>query len=160
MEPHMEPLGDVRDREEIRELLAHYCARLDEYDIDGMADVFIPDCVTDYGPGLGGELQGREALRDRVRLSQARFARTHHQLGQSSITVEGDRGRSSTYVTAWHERHDGQIDILRLRYVDEHVRTDEGWRIARREIWVSGSQGFEGVQWRWVPRKPVEAPAS
>jgi ketosteroid isomerase-like protein len=151
----MDALGAPDDREEIRELLTQYCARLDEYDIDGMVEVFVPDCVTDYGPALGGDLYGRDALRDRVRASQARFARTHHQLGQSSIRVDGDHARASTYATAWHERHDGNTDTLWLRYVDELVRTEEGWRIRRRELWVSGCDGFEGVDWRWVPRQAV-----
>ena len=39
------------DRATIADLMALYCERVDEYDIDAVAELFTPDCVTDYGPG-------------------------------------------------------------------------------------------------------------
>ena len=38
------------DRATIADLMALYCERVDEYDIDAVAELFTPDCVTDYGP--------------------------------------------------------------------------------------------------------------
>ena len=43
------------DRAAIAEVMALYCERVDEYDIDAVAALFTPDCVTDYGPGLDAE---------------------------------------------------------------------------------------------------------
>lgn len=146
----------LADRRAVEDVLATYCVCLDEYDIDGVAATFTEDCVTDYGPGKGGTVQGRTALRDRIARSQAAFARTHHQLGQILVTVDGDGAEALSYVTAWHERHDGSRDTLRLRYVDRLARTADGWRIARREIVVSAVEGFEGVEWRWVKRRPPQ----
>lgn len=150
-------LQQLVDREAIRDLLAAYCERVDEYDIDGMAQLFTEDCETDYGPGRGGSVNGRQQVRDRIARGQATWRRTHHQLGQSRIAVDGDTAHATTYNTAWHERHDGTVERVRLRYVDDLRRTGEGWRIARREIWVTGVEGFEGTEWRWVPRKSPEA---
>ena len=143
---------ELADREAIRDLFALYCERLDEYDIDAMAQVFTEDCVTDYGADRGGTIHGRQAAHDRIVKSHAAWRRTHHQLGQSRIALHGDTARSVTYCTAWHERWDGTVESVRIRYVDELVRTAEGWRIARRELWVAGVEGFEGSEWRWVPR--------
>lgn len=151
-------LRAAHDRFEIADLLARYCEHLDEYDIDGVAETFTEDVVTDYGPGRGGPVAGRRAVADRIARGQAAFRRTHHQLGQSRLELEGDEARGVTYVTAWHERFDGTRDTLYLRYVDRFRRTADGWRIAERIVLVDGAVGFEGVAWVWAPRR-APAPA-
>lgn len=149
---HDQRVEELLDRSEIADLLATYCERLDEYDIDGMATTFAEDVVTDYGPGRGGEVTGRDAVRDRIAAGQATFRRTAHQLGQSLVTIEGDRAYATTYVTAWHEWHDGRQEELRLRYVDELRREGGSWLIAQRRVEAMGVEGFEGTEWTWVPR--------
>jgi hypothetical protein len=96
-----------------------YCERIDEYDMDGVAALFTPDCVTDYGPGRGGEVAGRAAVRARIAAGQAQFRRAHHQLGQSRVWFDTlDRVGAVTYVTASHEEHDGSQWQAHLRYLD------------------------------------------
>lgn len=141
------------DRQAIIDTLARYCERLDEYDIDAMAATFCEDAVTDYGPGRGGLVRGREAIRARIANGQAAFRRTSHQLGQSLVSIAGDEATATTYVTAWHEwRDDGRQEALRLRYVDRLRRTDAGWLIAERRVEALGVEGFHGVEWVWVHR--------
>ncbi len=147
-------LALLLDRAAITDLLALYCERIDEYDIDGMAELFTEDCTTDYGPGRGGPVAGREAVRERIARGQAEFRRTHHQLGQSRIEIEGGTASALTYVTAWHEHRDGARSCVRLRYVDELRRGPQGWLIASRRVEAAGVEGMEGVQWAWVPRHP------
>ena len=99
------------DRAAIADLMALYCERVDEYDIDAVAELFTPDCVTDYGPGRGGRVTGRAAVRDRIAAGQAQFRRTHHQLGQSRVSfdpADPNRATAVTYVTASHEEWDGR----------------------------------------------------
>lgn len=141
-------------REQIRELIGRYCERLDEYDIAEVAATFTPDAVADYGPGRGGVLEGREAIAARIATGQAAFARTHHQVGQISIELIGDAASATTTVLAWHERHDGTRDLLGLRYIDRLESTVEGWRIHRRRVEVTIVDGFEGVEWYHVARRP------
>ena len=145
-------------RAEIADVLATFCLCLDEYRVSEAVAVFTEDCLTDYGPGVGGELRGRAAFERRIEASQARFARTHHQLGQTLYRFVGERAQTLTYVTAWHECPDGRQDTLWMRYEDELVRVVEGWRIAVRRAYISGSDGFPGVAWRFVQRRRPGTP--
>ena len=150
-------LDELVDRQAIADLLARYCQTLDEYDLDGMAATFTEDAVTDYGAGRGGRVEGRAAIRARIAAGQATFRRTSHQLAQSLVTVDGDRADGVTYVTAWHEWHDGRQDALRLRYIDVFQRvTGREWLIAERRVEAMGVEGFEGTEWTWVARATPE----
>lgn len=143
---------DLRDRADVARVLATFCARVDEYDIDAVAQVFTEDCTVDYGPGRGGPQSGRARVAARIARGQSQFRRTHHQLGQSLVDIHGDRAHAVTYVTAWHEENDDSISEVRLRYVDELTRTPSGWLISRRDVLAAGIVGFAGVPWNWVRR--------
>jgi len=151
-------LAELADRLAIARTLATFCARVDEYDMDAMSAVFTEDCEVDYGPGRGGPQSGRSAVHARIALGQSQFLRTHHQLGQSIVDLDGDSAHAMTYVTAWHLERDGSISQARLRYVDELRRTAAGWQISRRVGLASGIVGFEGVPWNWVPRGEAVQP--
>lgn len=144
---------ELAERAAIADLMAVYCERVDEYDIDGVAACFTEDCVTDYGPGRGGEVRGRAAVRDRIAAGQAQFRRTHHQLGQSLVAFAGpDRASATTYVTATHEEWDGTSWRAHLRYVDDLVRGADGWLLAARRVHAAVVEGRPSIAWTWVPR--------
>jgi ketosteroid isomerase-like protein len=145
-------LRALADRQAIGDLLARFCERIDEYDIDAVVALFAPDCVVDYGPGRGGEQKGREALRARLRRGQGQFRRTHHQLGQVRVELEGDQAAAVTYVTAWDELWAGTRETARLQYRDRFRRTPGGWLISERRTLATGIEGFEAVPWNWVLR--------
>ena len=153
-------LRHLAERQAIVDVLATYCARLDEYDIDAVAAAFTEDCVTDYGNTTmsgGGAVHGREAFHARISRSQSSWRRTHHQLGQILVDVDGEQASSLAYATAWHERWDGSIDLLFLRYVDRLQKTEGRWLIAHRRMEVSAFTGFEGFNWHMVGRQmPAE----
>jgi len=118
------------DRGAITDVLALYCERIDEYDMDAVVELFTTDGVMDFGPGRGGELRGREALRARFAGGQAGFRRTHRHLGQVRLIELADgRVQAVSSCSAGHERHDGTQWRVGLRYVDLVVRQDR-WRIA------------------------------
>lgn len=150
------------DRAAIDDVMALYCERVDEYDIDAVAALFTEDCVTDYGPGRGGEVRGRAAVRDRIAAGQAQFRRTHHQLGQSRVApdpADPDRASATTYVTATHEEWGGAFWRAHLRYVDELVRRDGAWLLAARRVHAAVVEGKPSIAWTWVPRRPVPGAA-
>ena len=149
-------LADLRDRLAIADVLAAFCERVDEYDIPGLAEVFTEDCFTDYGPGRGGPVSGLADVQARIGRGQAEFRRTHHQLGQSRVTLAGDEATAITYVTATHEHRDGARSRVHLRYLDRLRRTPAGWRIAERRAHATVVEGMRGTDWVWVPRaEPV-----
>ncbi|MBI5088030.1 MAG: nuclear transport factor 2 family protein [Actinobacteria bacterium] len=140
-------------KDAITELLTRYTIAVDEYDIDAVAELFTDDCVTDYGPGRGGLVVGRDDVRARIRRGQSEFRLTHHQHGQVLITFTDDATATVvSYLTAWHERWNGARERVRLRYLDRVVDTAAGWRIAERRVVASGVEGFDGVEWVWVER--------
>ncbi len=141
-------------RNEIAEVLAKFCERVDEYDIDAVAELFTEQCVVDYGPGRGGRVVGRDAVGARIANGQSEFRRTHHQLGEQTMEFSSDTAcQVSTYVTAWHETWDGDHPVVRLRYLDQLVRTDNGWQINERRAVAQGIEGFAGLEWVWVERQ-------
>ncbi len=146
-------LADMQDRQQIADALARFCSCVDDYDMAGLSDVFTQDCMTDYGPGRGGPVRGLSAVRARIARGQSEFVRTHHQLGQSTVTLRGDTASAVTYVTATHQHRIGsERSRAHLRYLDELVRTDHGWRITTRVVHANLVDGFEGVPWLWAPR--------
>ena len=143
---------ELADRQAIADVLALFCERIDEYDVDGATRLFSEDCVVDYGPGRGGPQHGRENLRERLRRGQGQFRRTHHQLGQIRVELDGGQASAVAYVTAWHELWDGRRETTRLQYRDRLRRAGSGWVISERRALAGGIEGFEGVSWNWVPR--------
>lgn len=146
----------AEDRAGIADLLALYCERVDEYDIDAVAACFTADCVTDYGPGRGGLVTGRDAVRARIATGQAQFRRTHHQLGQSRIRLDPadpERARCTTYVIATHEEWDGRLWRAHLRYLDVLARTRAGWLLAERRVHAAVVENRPEITWEWVPRR-------
>jgi hypothetical protein len=141
------------ERWAIHDLLARYCDRLDAYDIDAVAECFAVDAHADYGPGRGGPIVGRDAIAERIRIGQAAFRRTHHQLGQQTVVVNGSRATGLSAMFTWHERWNGERDLLALRYGDEFVRVDGTWFISRRRVDISMVDGFQGTEWHWWPRR-------
>jgi ketosteroid isomerase-like protein len=155
-------LRTLSDWAAIADVMALYCERVDEYDIDAVAALFTEDCVTDYGPGRGGVVAGRAAVRARIAAGQAQFRRTHHQLGQSRIEFDPDvPGRASgvSYVTATHEEWDGTFWRAHLRYLDELRQTGQGWRLSARRVHAAAIEGKPSITWNWVPRQLPTDPA-
>lgn len=141
------------DRAAIADLTARYCDRLDAHDIDAVAGCFAADAETDYGPGRGGVVVGREAIAQRIGRGQSVFRRTHHQLGHQTVTVAGDEANGVTAALTWHERFSGERELLALRYVDRFRRLDGRWLIASRRVEISMVEGFAGTEWHWWPRR-------
>jgi hypothetical protein len=146
-------LHALLDGESVRDVIATYCVRLDEGDIDGAIECFAKDATADYGPGRGGMIVGAAAIGERIARGQSAFRRTHHQLGQIRLTLTRMEAHTLSYVTAWHERYTGEQEIVCLRYIDTLCRNESRWAIATRRVEVSLVDGFPGTTWNWVQRK-------
>ena len=143
------------DKDAIRSVLATYCMRLDECDIDSVVQLFTDDCTTDYGKAKGGKVVGRASLRERLLGSQSEYRRTHHQLGQSLIEINIDRETAIavTYFISWHETWAKECSTIRARYMDRLVRGAGGWQIHRREVIVLAGDGpMASEPWAWLDR--------
>ena len=146
-------IARLEDRAKITELIHEYTRVFDMGDHDAMANLFTGDARIDYGPALGGEIQGREEIRAWLR-GIYMFRRTSHHLSNVQIAFEStDRARGTCYVLAWHEWPDDRPNaVLYGRYEDAYQRTADGWRIAVRCELQHGQENFD-IDWNWVERK-------
>ena len=129
--------GDIQDHLEIEQLLYRYGRAIDEKDYERLRSVFSPDAEIDYNVERGTALPFPEML-EWLRGTLPMFYATHHVMTNPLIEIDGDRARSSTYLTATHVQIalDGRelVTVLYGVYTDEHICTDAGWRIARRRL--------------------------
>ena len=136
------------DQHEIEQLMYRYATGIDTADYELVDTVFTDDGEVDY-VSLGGP---RGQWHDEVRAwsveSLAAFPVRKHHLSNVVVRYADDRG-SATSVTYWRSpmgfaRADGSIHLFESggRYLDELVRTSDGWRIAVRvtaQDWMSGT---------------------
>lgn len=133
MDPVLEGLSS---RAEIAEVVMAYCRGFDRCDEDLLRACFHPDATHEHGTFKGSSAdfcaQGLGLVRG--------VAVTHHQLGQISIELDGERAWVESYFTSYHrfgptpppggQPHEDRI--LGGRYVDRFERRDGVWRIAHR----------------------------
>jgi hypothetical protein len=128
------------DDQQIRDLIATYCYPIDHQRGSEVPDrIFTEDAFDDHGVGLA---QGRDELRaffDTDKLLQLAEG-TAHAISNQIVRVDGDTGRSQSYVTAWHwlqSRRDlgaeREADVVLVAIYDDTLRrTADGWRISKR----------------------------
>lgn len=134
---------------EITRLCYRYGKALDDRDWERLRSCFLPDAVADY-EGLE-RCEGYEAIERVCRGALEPLTRSQHLIGNVFPTVDGDAATSECYLQAQHVQAGtpgGDTFIVAGRYSDELVRTEGGWRIARRRLetwWTSGNAGVFGA---------------
>ncbi|GEM_PF-235690 len=146
----------LADRSAVRDLAVRYCTAVDRRDWDLLAEVFLPDATMS-----GTDLTNREAdpagsasrswlmsgideIVARFRRGLSKYDATHHMVTNHEIAVHGDSARHSCLVHAQHVRHDapgGPHFVMGGRYEDLIARTPQGWRIKRRDLVVTWTEG-------------------
>lgn len=136
-------MAALADRMAIIEITHRYCWALDSRDWALLDDVFVPDATAELRSAT--VLEGRDAIRDRIRRSVAPLDATQHTVTNHMIEVIGDTATSRCYLHSQHVRHaaeGGVLYVIAGRYEDRFVRTADGWRIAFRrlvEVWHDGN---------------------
>ena len=121
---------DVRhllDRAEIEDLVTTFAIALDRRDFDLVRSCFAPD-AGEHAESLIASL--REELEP--------WRRSTHLLGNQRVEIDGDRASVETYAYVNYQR-DGERAATHWsdgarRYLDDLVRVEGRWRIARRRI--------------------------
>ncbi|WP_051062989.1 nuclear transport factor 2 family protein [Ilumatobacter nonamiensis] len=142
-DPVVQRLLDERD---IVALALRYCRAIDTKNWELLDDVFVPESTAQLGsPAM---LEGRDAIRDRIRTALENLDDSQHLVGNHEVTVDVDRGTHRCYLQAQHIRElpEGSPNlIIAGRYEDEVVRTSAGWRIAHRTLVVMWTEGNPAV---------------
>ena len=139
--------SEAADRLAIRELFDAYAHCADRRDIGGQKALFTADTrFAVYMEGGDSEptyvLEGREAL-TAVFADLNRYEATTHFNGQSTVTIEGDRGTGESYTIAHHlftEDGNRMIMVASLRYLDTFAKIDGSWYFAERNLVLDWSE--------------------
>ncbi len=124
-------MTEREDRQDISDVLLRYATGIDRRDWPLFRTAFIDDCELDYGEI--GTWHGADAVTEFMETSHAMAGHTMHRLTNQVISVDGDTAQARTYVEGlimFGEVNSG-VNAVGF-YDDDIVRTDAGWRIARR----------------------------
>jgi hypothetical protein len=142
MSTDAELLQRLLDEREIQALAVRYAWSLDTRDWDGLRTVFTEDATAVLG---GVECDGPDAIVARCSRALSPLDASHHLNGCHEVTLLGDgEARHRCYFTAQHvieNAEGGPHWIVAGTYHDDVVRTPAGWRIRRRVLTVSWTEG-------------------
>lgn len=128
----MNPLVELVDRQEIRDLVLRYCSAVDRADYPAVRAVYSHDGI-DHHTGFSGPADDYVAW---LRARTSGFTGTMHLVGNHLVELYGDHAFAETYGTAVHWGSPGDDETLNFtsgfRYLDHLRRDPEGWRIVER----------------------------
>ena len=139
----MSNLQVQEDRWQIQQLLCRWCEAVQSQDWDAIHQVFREDtiCVVN-----GIEYVGVETLiaGGKANMTRKTIAKTQLNVSNFRIQVEGDQASCTTNHYVVHSGAGdfaGQLFSMWGEYRDSLLRTDQGWRIARRDYTTFFTEG-------------------
>ena len=138
-------LEELLDEREVSLLLTRYATALDEKDWELLATCFLPEAVAIYGEVIG-RMEGFQAILGACRATLEKLDSSQHIVTNHEIEIDGDTAKARCYVHAQHTKSGtagGDNFVIGGIYIDEIVRTADGWRIRQRELkmlWQEGNQ--------------------
>lgn len=130
------------DERAIERVYLRYCDIIDSKTFPDLREVFTEGCRRHYldvhgqrevrdPAGDGSSQHGLASLVER--LERSGWHRTHHNVLNFRITVDGGRARAKVHYYAVHQIvADGPILSLWGEYDDDLLRTPAGWRVDER----------------------------
>lgn len=128
-------LGEISDRLEIQQLLVDYSTAIDQRRFDDLDAVFTSDAYIDYR--VSGGIDGRFGeVKAWLKEVLPNFPAYYHMLGNIDVRLNGDQATSRAIcfnpMVLGGAAEQPQIYFVGIWYVDEFVRTEQGWRMSRR----------------------------
>ena len=143
-------LQEISDRLELGMLLDRYAGAIDRVDMALLDTVFTPDAQVDYSAfaEFGGFAGPYPVMREWLAKGLSQSPGHQHLVANREIEITGDRatGRIMCFNPMVMPRQGvpgpRQIGFHGLWYVDDYVRTAQGWRIASRREERSWTYNF------------------
>ena len=126
-------LEEISDRFEIQQLMVDYSNAIDQKQFDDLDRVFTPDAYIDYR--VTGGIDGRfPEVKAWLKEVLPNFPAYYHMLGNFDVRIDGDTASSRTicFNPMVFNAEEKQILFVGIWYVDEFIRTAEGWRMSKR----------------------------
>ena len=124
----------TEDKLEIQELSSRFAFFLDTHDVDGWIGTFTEDGVfeTTYGT-----FDGPDEIRDFIvkHIAAGKEDGKRHAMTNFVIEGDGDEAHMRSYVVKFEVEKSPGVNASGL-YVDDLVRTADGWRFKRRNLTV------------------------
>lgn len=133
--------GADGDTQAIVDLIRSYGRALDRGRYEQLRTIFTADATAHLG---GAGQVGVDQIVERIASALSVFERCEHHLGDPRIDLTGDEATARCPVRALHMRPAGETPPVYTvigTYDDRLVRTDAGWRIARRDLIVERREG-------------------
>ena len=122
---------DREIRQDVADLLVRYASGIDQRDWKLLRSCFTDDCVADYGD-IGRWNSGDE-ITAWMRATHTPLGPTLHRITNQALTASGGAVSVRSYVDVIVLGPDDARGAQAAGYYDDLVvRTDEGWKIARR----------------------------
>jgi uncharacterized protein (TIGR02246 family) len=128
----------MEDESAIRKVLIEYGAFLDAKDYHAYAGLFANNGVWQGGFGtFTGPAAIEKMLTDNLGAPEPGFVNkaNFHLLTNPIIEIDGDRAHVTSKYLFWTAVENRPTPLLAGRYVDEFVRENGQWKIARRATW-------------------------
>jgi ketosteroid isomerase-like protein len=126
-------VSEREDKQDIAAVIMCYATGIDRRDWPLFRTVFTDDCELDYGEI--GSFKGVDAITEFMQQAHAMAGHTMHRLTNQVIAVDGDTAEARTYVDALIMVGDSGSGVNAAGFYDDDlVRTDDGWRVARRNF--------------------------
>jgi hypothetical protein len=127
-------MQEISDRLEIQDLMVRYSYAIDNRDWDALDDVFTPDAHIDYSV-FGGSVGNLEETKKFLAEAMPMFSTLQHMVSGTSMQIDGDTARTKTQChnpMTLGDEENPDLMVCGLWYVDQLVRTPDGWRIKER----------------------------
>jgi ketosteroid isomerase-like protein len=150
------------DRAALTELVHRYAAGVDDRQFDSVTALFTDsaELMLPESPAALDPVRrhcGHAAIRTAIAAVAATIRTEHAIVGEVfDVGAQPDSARGRIACVAHHwDRHGDQLTdvVWHLRYDDEYLRTDAGWRIAHRTLTINA------IETRPVRRVRSEGPS-
>lgn len=123
---------------EIQRLSADYCHGADRRDLDLFLSVWSDDAVWQVNPAVA--FIGRTEIADAIVRQWEFLTRAFHWTSNPQIDIDDVVATGRYQVDAEVLDIQGTWTAIRGEYLDEYVRTANGWRFQRREATVDSQR--------------------
>ena len=120
----------LRDRIAITDVVNSVGTLADLGEYSQLEQLFTEEVTVDYTSLFPGEVQNipSQQLMTQWQSVLPGFDATQHMISNHQITIDDDEATAVAYVRATHKLGD-EMWVVGGYYVDELVRTDEGWKL-------------------------------